>query len=441
MKTETTAWKLTGVSAALHFLVDGLCVCCLYLVSDHFSTPWLMGVFMLYNVMAFLTQPLTGMLADRQLGRHWMLLGTAVALLAAGTAVGAWMTTVHDVPLAGLLAAALLLGAGNSLFHVWGGKLTAVASRNDARHLGTFVSTGAFGLAVGVLIHSWWLLMAMLVAICLLSYYVYAVWGGMAFTASFLRNGNSRPTLPAWAVWCSLLVLMSMVMLRSLVGETFAAGISRGALTALFIGFVAMLGKMGGGWIVRRVGIVVALVLAVAIVVACLLLQQVGEGIRWAGLLAVNLTMAMTLYLANAAMKGREGLAFGLLAATLMPGYMLAQVGTTGAEALPSLLLTLLPTIAIEVGVLWLIREKRADVLWSAVVVNMLTNIPLNLYLTYISGTWAALVVAEVIVFVVEALWYWYFCRSLRTGMLYSLLCNGTSLLTGLFVQILIFQL
>jgi Na+(H+)/acetate symporter ActP len=34
--------------------------------------------------------------------------------------------------------------------------------------------------------------------------------------------------------------------------------------------------------------------------------------------------MPITLYLANVVLKGKEGLAFGLLAAALIPGYLLA---------------------------------------------------------------------------------------------------------------------
>jgi len=43
-----------------------------------------------------------------------------------------------------------------------------------------------------------------------------------------------------------------------------------------------------------------------------------------AGVFAINLTMPVTLYLANVVLKGKEGLAFGLLAAALIPGYLLA---------------------------------------------------------------------------------------------------------------------
>jgi hypothetical protein len=43
-----------------------------------------------------------------------------------------------------------------------------------------------------------------------------------------------------------------------------------------------------------------------------------------AGIFLMNTTMPTTLFLANDLLPRREGLAFGLLAAALIPGYLLA---------------------------------------------------------------------------------------------------------------------
>ena len=45
------------------------------------------------------------------------------------------------------------------------------------------------------------------------------------------------------------------------------------------------------------------------------------------GVFLMNCTMPVTLYLANEVLKQREGLAFGLLAAALIPGWWLAVYG------------------------------------------------------------------------------------------------------------------
>ena len=85
-----------------------------------------------------------------------------------------------------------------------------------------------------------------------------------------------------------------------------------------------MLGKMAGGWLARWMGLVVALGVMVAVVVACVVLKTASPVVPFIGLFAVNCTMPITLYLANLVLPGREGLAFGLLAAALMPGYLLS---------------------------------------------------------------------------------------------------------------------
>ena len=422
---------MTGVGTVLHFLVDGLCACCLYLMIDGGGMSLLLGVFMTYNVLAFLTQPLTGMLADRLHQRH-ILLMASVALLAMGVAIVSLSSIIffHLSPLTSYhlpLISSILLGMGNSLFHVWGGKEVALSTGNDVCSLGIFVSTGAFGLAVGILLHAWWLLYVFLLLIALLA--VVAV--RMPIAAAL-----SEYPKKSWFVWCIVLLLMGFVVFRSFLGEVFTAGVAKGGMIVLVIGGVAMLGKAGGGWIARSIGLKVFFLLALAGAVACLVLKGSVEGLWLLGLLLINGTMAITLYWINSVMPGREGLAFGLLAAALMPGYLLAQLSGEGYSVIPSLLWTLLPTIVIELSVLWLLLERRADVLWSSVVVNILTNIPLNLYVTFVSGSVLTIFVGELLVFVVEALWYWYFVGNWRQATVYSFLCNGISFLIGLLAQL-----
>ena len=161
-------WLIT----LLHFLVDGLCVCCLYLLLASYGGPALVESFILYNVLAFLTQPLTGMLADSHRFLP-MLLPLAVIFLAIAVALASLLLantfhTSYPSPFTTLIIA-LPLGVGNSLFHVWGGKTVAVATNNDPRALGLFVSTGAFGLAVGMVLHTWWVLYLFLGLIAIIS--------------------------------------------------------------------------------------------------------------------------------------------------------------------------------------------------------------------------------------------------------------------------------
>ena len=105
---------------------------------------------------------------------------------------------------------------------------------------------------------------------------------------------------------------------------------------------------------------------------------------------------------------------------------------------LPTLLLALVSTILIEFVVLLLMRERRRLVLGSSVVINILTNIPLNLFAIYVDSSLMTVILGELLVILVEALCYWALLRNLSRAFIYSVLCNAISFLTGLLVQLLI---
>ena len=146
----------TSLCSVLHFLVDGLCLCSLYLASGGTDHDNIISIFMTYNLLAFATQPFTGVIADKINKKHWMLLLSVILLL--GATVASSMASISGGSTALFALTAVTAGVGNSLFHVWGGKQTALKTSNDIRALGVFVSTGAFGLSIGYILCSWALL-------------------------------------------------------------------------------------------------------------------------------------------------------------------------------------------------------------------------------------------------------------------------------------------
>ena len=315
-------YRMIGISALLHLLVDGLCVCSLYLIASSFPMSRLVGIFLTYNVLAFLTQPLTGLLADRMERKHWLLLASVLLLTMAVLATSVVMALGTSA--LGITLVAVMLGMGNSLFHVWGGKQVAVKTNNDMRALGVFVSTGAFGLALGFVFFSWPLLYVFLLLICLLAVAVVqeSEDGNQAI-------GDESQETRSWSrlfVLLAVIGLMVAVMLRSFVGEAFSSGITKSSMMVLLIGALSMLGKMAVGWVARKMGIVRMLVMVVLVVLGCYLCRGCGVTMLLVGLFAVNCTMPVTLYLVNLVLPGKEGLAFGLLAAALIPGYIIATI-------------------------------------------------------------------------------------------------------------------
>ena len=312
-------YQMTGISSVMHLLVDGICVCCLYLVASFFSGTQILGIFLLYHVLAFLSQPLTGMWADRMERKHWMLLSSALLLTLAVLATSVVMNV--ECCSVGMPVVAALLGAGNSLFHVWGGKQVAVGTDNDIRALGVFVATGAFGLSLGMVFFSWTLLYLLLISFCLLALASLNIERAEAFADAANVKGSRFSCL---FVLLAVMAIMAAVVARSFVSETFSAELPKSSTMVLMAGALSMLGKIAGGWMARWMGIVRMLVLVLLMLAACFLFRCQGTAVLLAALFIINCTMPVTLYLANVVLPGREGLAFGLLAAALMPGYLIA---------------------------------------------------------------------------------------------------------------------
>ena len=340
------------VSSAQHFLVDGLCICSMFLLAEIYGNNFgaygdkvSMGGILIYNVVAFMTQPLTGLQADRMVHRHWLLLWSALLLtlaVAVASCIPMLMADSQNLMWDGLgewlmILVAVLLGAGNSFFHVWGGKQAVVLTGNDIRALGVFVSTGALGLAVGFVCRSWALLYGLLLAIVAVAI-VYLRSDGLSrkeergrrkentSAADTILLGNlvhpSSFLFPR--AWLLVLALMLFVCCRSFASEMFSGGITKTQELILLIAVFAMLGKIAGGWIARWMGIWRSLAVILAGVVLCFVFGDYNDVVLMAGVFLMNCTMPITLYLANVLLPRREGLAFGLLAAALIPGYLLA---------------------------------------------------------------------------------------------------------------------
>lgn len=431
-------WMPVGIAAVLHFLVDGLCVCMLYLMAEkQHGAIDLTAMFLTYNVLAFMTQPLTGWWLDSLRNRNVAFV-LAAGFLAAATVLQAVTHPFDSSSPLPFFASSVLLGIGNSLFHVWGGKLTAVQTASDIRALGIFVSPGVLGLTVGILYASWWMAAVMLTLIILLGLIPLR----MPSATGEVRTSSPPLPKPVTQTGFWLLVILTFVLMRSFVGEMVPFGMEKTSLGLLLLAATAMAGKVLGGWLARWWGISPAIAVCLGIPAMYLMWRDAGN-IQLlpiaVAVFAINCTMPMTLYLANRLLPGREGLSFGLLAAVLIPGYLMAH----NLHLSPDhnfMLSALLLTITIELGMLMLMGEKRRDVLIGSVAVNVLTNVPLNYFLLPYAGNMAYLAVGELTVLFVEMLWYFYFVRQWQRAAIYSLLCNVTSFLVGVLIQYLIYS-
>ena len=285
-----------------HFAVDGICGATLaaYAVNEPFLEP-IIFYFSLYNLLAFGTQFLIGYLLDKRENFLPYAPIIALALLSLGT--------ISEL---GILIQVVLIGLGNSLFHVAIGSVV-LRQYDTYKELGIFVSSGAIGLALG------------------LNFFVdakiFVLIYALATVIIFRRNVISKqidtpessrkkfPSLP-WNVAC----LCVMLLLGCIVLRSFGGGNNSAQYVMLFPCVYAA-GKILGGICCDSLGY--KNTIALIFIVGFLSLQWNGLFAAVTLTLASNMTMPLTLRLVHWCKPNFPGLMFGLAAGCLLPGFFL----------------------------------------------------------------------------------------------------------------------
>lgn len=431
----------TFLLSLLHLLVDGVCACGMMVMSCQIISDFeAYGLIVLYDVLAFGTQPLTGRWVDTN-GASGHRLKLSIALLFSGALISLLPITMNFLT---AMTGTVMLGMGNSLFHVYGGKYVAVISRNDIRVMGVFVSTGAVGLAIGLGFSSPMLLTVLLFALLSLSFL-------HLYKTETVRTGKPSPIysedtkhlsalshspIPILFLSCLMLVVAGRAFIGESVPSLHTCINSIGApMTMVWVSAIVMIGKATGGFLSKMWGVRNVLCGSMLLSATVFLMCPWHDAFVLITLLLINISMPCTLYLATKTIPGREGWAFGLLAMALLPGFLLGQLCKDNATC-QMLLDPLMGTILLESLLLLSMRERRWKVLAASVVLNILTNIPLNVFIMTYGVTSPLLLFAlECLVVVVEFIGYCLALHERRRAFKYSFLCNSFSALVGCLFQ------
>ncbi len=321
----------------LHFIVDGICGLVIFstLVINQ-SDDMSFAILITYNLLAFVTQPFVGLLIDMHDNQERLFLLISVFSLALGICF-------KSQP----LISALLLGIGNSFFHISGGKYTISKTGNDIFDLGLFVSTGAVGLAIGCNFNNVYVWSIFLPLLFLISFLI--IFSKDSINIAGDKNISKNENLSEKAIFLLFLLICIAVLIRSFLGKIINYSFDKTTLVLVLFGLASTLGKALGGAISKAIGINKTIIITM-IVSAILFLF--GNGNVYLSLLAIllfNMSMPLTLYLANCLVE-KEGFAFGMLAAFLIPGYLLGMF--TMSETLIKVLIATLSLITAAIIVI-----------------------------------------------------------------------------------------
>ncbi len=299
--------------AITHFLVDFSCAFLLF--SQIYDTDSWYICLLFYNFCAFALQMPFGLLADR-LNRNAWVASAGCVLVAAAFFLGN-----HYI------AAAVLAGVGNGLFHVGGGIDVLNISKEKSGALGLFVSPGAFGIFFGTMMGKQALSSILTVLILLAAaVLIPAVICGFSIKKASGNAPVSFGSVASTKTMIALLCLYFVVCMRSYVGMILSFPWKKEGSWGIILVCGVVLGKAIGGLLADRVGSIQASIVSLGLSAVLFLFSDVP----YLGVAAVfffNMTMPITLWATARIMPGAKGFSFGLLTFGLFLGFAPVYLG------------------------------------------------------------------------------------------------------------------
>ncbi|MBE6137514.1 MAG: hypothetical protein E7176_03865 [Erysipelotrichaceae bacterium] len=109
---------------------------------------------------------------------------------------------------------------------------------------------------------------------------------------------------------------------------------------------------------------------------------------------------------------------------------------------IPTLLFCFILTAIIEFVALLFIGVRRKNILLYSILINLITNVPLNLFLylyDYKSELiyWLIVLLLEILILFIEAVLYFIAIKKIKKSFICSFICNSYSFLIGLLIFII----
>lgn len=292
---------LLSILTILHFLTDGVCGATLaeYALAEPYYEP-IIYYFTMYTILAFGSQFIFGYILDKKEKLLSPCFITATILLVTGGCL--YLDTFTKV---------LLIGLGNSIFHVTGGSLIMRATKGYSQP-GIFVSGGAVGLGLGLnsIVPTFMFVVGMVIFTILLMWK--CICHDKLSLLSSKMDKENRPISTTYNLIPCIILLLFCIILRS-----FGGGDS--VEYVMLFPCVFALGKSLGGICADKIGYM-----------NTVMLIFIGSfvSLQFTGLIPLvmltffcNMTMPLTLRLLCQCEPNYFGTMFGLTAGCLVPGF------------------------------------------------------------------------------------------------------------------------
>ena len=304
-------WRMVSVYSASHFVIDFACAFLMFRSISQ-SPDWYICV-LIYNFCAFAMQMPLGIIADK-LNRNSIFAGVGCILVAAAYGL-------TSLP----LAATIVVGLGNGMFHIGGGVDVLNISEKKSSALGVYVSPGAFGIYFGTILGrgSSQTALPIIVALLAAAAFVFAV--RRSEGATYADNATFSLQAAPW-VFIAAVCMFLVVCLRSFVGLAVSFPWKSAGYWGLALVCASAFGKIIGGFLSDGIGPVRAAAYSLGFAALLFIIPQIPvAGV--AAILLFNMSMPITLWATAKLFPGAKGFSFGLLTFALFLGFVPVHLG------------------------------------------------------------------------------------------------------------------
>ncbi len=308
----------------LHFLVDLSCIYFLIgMMIPRFDSheKWLLlAVF--YNILAFALPMVLGLLADLW-NKNYLISALGCLLVAMGY-------LCYRLP----FPAVFLLGIGNGLFHIGGGKQIMEESRPRYASSGIFISSGALGVYLGslwgsMLMPLWRIFLGIMVAAAIPLWFLHRGSDVVAPASEFSEPHEAEYMMhvPFFHFALAMIALIFVVCIRSYYGSILNYSWKSGIPAGLIFTLCIVGGKFTGGILADHLGVWRATLVSLG---AAAILGVFSFASPVCGCLSIcffNMTMPITLSLMGQLLPHSQGFAFGILMFALFLGTLPTMLG------------------------------------------------------------------------------------------------------------------
>jgi len=316
MSKKNYNYLSASIYGIIHLLVDFACVIGVFAGIGESANNFAYIV-LLYNMVAFLIQPIIGWYSDK-LNKYRQLLFLSCIFVLIGLCISpySWLSV-------------FIFGFGNALFHVTAGALCLNLDKRKTAFAGIFVAPGDVGLMAGTLIgknlnlavtHIFILTAVFFILIILI---LFLDFKNKDSSEIFLTESSESKkfVFEKEHIGMSIIIFGIIITVRAFIGSNLSfSWIDSAVLTMLLAVFISA-GKAAGGIIADKIGDKFTGTVALLISSPFLAFLSANMTASIIGIFLFNMTMPLTMTAIFRKMPAYPAFSFGIAAMALLPGF------------------------------------------------------------------------------------------------------------------------